>query len=124
MSGDKDFAVNAVGQIGGAGAIQATGLGGSQISRKPSYLLTLEPSGAKGKVQRFITLDKPDLLQGFVQVKGVYLNESEDEIINNVSTILTSIKKELVLEVMLPWHRICSIRSLVFNAIKNQTLIR
>lgn len=116
MSGDKDFAVNAV---GGPGAF-----GGSPITKKPSYLVVLEPSNTKQKAQYFITLDKPDLLQGFIQVKGVYLDDKEEDIINNVSDILTSIKKELVLEVMLPWHRIRSIRSLVFNAIKSQTFVR
>lgn len=121
---EKDFSVGAVGQGSLPGAIQATALGGSPISKKPSYLVTLEASGAKGKVQRFIAIDKPEFLQGCVQVKGVYLDESEDAIINNVSGILTSIKKELVLEVIFPWHRICSIRSLVFNAVKTQTLVR
>ena len=118
MSNDnKDFAVSAVGQVG-------LPLGAMPVSKKPSYLITLEGTGAKPKNLRFITLDKPELLQGFVQVKGVYLDESEDEILNNVSGTLTSIKKELVLEMMFPWHKICSIRSLVYSAIKNQTLVR
>jgi hypothetical protein len=126
MPNEKDFAVNAVGQFGGSvpGAIQATNLGGSPISKKPSYLLTLLSTGAKTKELRFIAIDKPEFLPNCVQVKGVYLDESEDKIINNVSGILTSIKKELVLEMTFPWHRICSIRSLVFNAVKTQTLVR
>lgn len=115
MSGEKDFTVSPVGTLTNSG---------SAISKKPSYLITLNGIGAKAGVQRFITLDKPDMLDGFIQAKGVYLDETEDEIINNLSGVLTSIKKELVLEVMFPWHRICSIRNLVFNAVKTQTLVR
>ena len=121
---EKDFAVGAVGQTI-SGAVQAGNLGGSPISKKPSYLITLEPPASKAKkMTRFITIDKPDLLNGFVQAKGVFVEESEDQIINNLSEVLTSIKKELVLEMMFPWHKICSIRSLVFSAIKTQSLVR
>lgn len=121
---EKDFSIGAVGQNVVPGAIQATALGGSPISKKPSYLITLYSSLGKNKVQRFVAIDKPEFLPGCVQVKGVYLDESEETIINNVSNILTSIKKELVLEVTFPWHRVDSIRSLVFNAVKTQTLTR
>lgn len=122
--GEKDFSVGVIGQGGLPGAIQATALGGSPISKKPSYLVTLKSNTANFKFERFVALDKPEFLQDCVQVKGVYLDDTEDEIINNVSGILTSIKKELVLEMIFPWHRICSIRSLVFNAVKTQTLVR
>lgn len=123
--GDKDFQINAVGQTI-SGAIQAGNLGGSPISKKPSYLVTIEDTTSAGKksMKRFITTDKPDLLQGFIQVKGFFSDEGEDEIINNLSDILTSTKKELICEMMFPWHKICSIRSLVFNAIKSQTLVK
>lgn len=126
MPNEKDFTVGTVGHMEDKvpGAIRATALGGSPISKKPSYLITFEPTGAKAKVLRFVAIDKPDCQPGYVQAKGVFVEEKEDEIINNVSGILTSIKKELVLEVMFPWHRICSIRSLVFNAVKTQTLPR
>lgn len=122
---EKDFAINAVGQMGSAGALVAGGLPGSAISKKPSYLVTMEDTSGKTKVlKRFITVDKPDLLQGFVQAKGFFSDAEEDEIINNLSGILTSTKKELICEIMFPWHKICSIRSLVFNAIKSQTLVK
>lgn len=131
MSDKKDYTVTMVGQaipqvapVNLPGAIQATALGGSPISKKPSYLVTLMATGAKVKEMRFIAIDKPEFLPNCVQVKGVYLDDSEEKIINNVSGILTSIKKELVLEMTFPWHRICSIRSLVFNAVKSQTLVR
>ena len=92
---------------------------GSLIMNKPSYLITLEQNVGKNKVSKyFITLDKPELLNGFIQTKGLFVDNdvSESEIITNFWGILTSAKKELILEVLLPWHKICSIRSLVFKA--------
>ena len=98
---------------------------GASVSKKPNYLITLEDNTGKSRVlTRFITLDKPDFSEGFAQAKGIFSEKSEDEIINNISDILTSIKKELILEVMFPHHRIHSIRSLVFNAIKTQTIVK
>jgi len=98
---------------------------GGVISKKPNYLITLEDNSCKSKVlTRFITLDKPDFLDGFILVKGIFTDIEEDAVINNISNILTTLKKELILEVMFPHHRIHSIRSLVFNAIKSQTVVK
>ena len=92
---------------------------GSVITTKPSYLITLENNLGKTKSLRyFITLDRPELLNGFVQVKGIFVDNdvTEEEIISKFSSILTNSAKDLFLEVLLPWHKICSIRSLVFKA--------
>jgi len=92
---------------------------GSVITTKPSYLITLENNLGKTKSLRyFITLDRPELLNGFVQVKGIFVDNNvlEEEIISKFSSILTNSAKDLFLEVLLPWHKICSIRSLVFKA--------
>lgn len=92
---------------------------GSVITSKPSYLITLENNLGKTKALRyFITLDRPELLNGFVQVKGIFVDSavSEDDIISKFSSLLTNSAKDLFLEVLLPWHKICSIRSLVFKA--------
>ena len=84
---------------------------------KPSYLITIEDSFGKTKIVKyFITLDKPDILDGFVQVKGIYSELAEEEIVEKFATILTSAKKELFLELMIPLHRISCIRNLVFKA--------
>lgn len=92
-------------------------------SKKPSYLITLEDTSSKkaDRFQRFISLDKPELLNGFIQVKGIFSDKSEDEIIKTFVDILTNSSKELILEMMFPMHRICSIRNLVFNAVKTVT---
>lgn len=98
---EKDFAI-------GVATLPPVG----HLNKKPSYLITID-----GKpVKRFITIDKPELLNGFVQVKGIYCEENEDEIVQKFADILTSSSKELILEVMFPWHKIASIRSLVFRA--------
>jgi hypothetical protein len=92
---------------------------GSPIMNKPSYLITLENNVGKTKgVKFFITLDKPELLNGFVQAKGLFADDSlpESEIITKYSEILTTADKALFLELLLPWHKICSIRSLIFKA--------
>lgn len=93
--------------------------------KKPPFLVTLD-DGMKGKervFQRFISLDKPESVNGFVQVKGFICDKDEEEIIKNFVDILTSTSKELYLEMMFPLHRIYSIRSLVFNAVKTPTTI-
>lgn len=98
-------------------AISVTNLTG-QVSKsiKPSYLIFLEDSNNRVKViKKFITLDKPELLQGFVQVKGFFSDFPEEEIIKNFTDLLTSTQKDLILEVMIPWHKISYMRSLVFK---------
>lgn len=92
---------------------------GAPVSNKPSYLIYLEENSGKTKIIKyFITLDKPEQLNGFIQAKGIFADStmSEEDIIKNFSDILTGAKKELILEMMFPWHKICSIRSLVFKA--------
>jgi hypothetical protein len=82
------------------------------LSKKPAHLITLE-----GKpIKRFISIDKPELLNGFIQVKGIYSEEDESEIVNKFPDLLTNSPKELILEVWFPLHKISSIRSLVFRA--------
>ncbi len=100
---DSDIAIGITAQLPTMGA----------MNKKPAYLITLDYGKS---YKRFITLDKPELLNGFLQVKGIYSDASEDEIIKSFSDILTNAPKELILDIMFPWHKICSVRSLVFRA--------
>lgn len=111
---EKDFAISVT---------AAPNMG--TISRKPSYLVTLEDaSTGKGtKHRRFITLDKPDFHDSFIQVKGIYSDLSENDIVSDFVEILSSTKKEEFLDMMFPVQKVCSIRSLVFNANKPSTLV-
>jgi hypothetical protein len=88
---------------------------GTAISKKPSYLICMEETNSKKSSQKFITLDKPEFITGFVQVKGIFTNLPESEVIKNYLEVLTSAPKDLYLEVLIPWHRISYIRSLVFK---------
>ena len=110
---DKDFTVGAVMSVPTIGS----------LNKKPVYLITLEDSsGKKNSFQKFISLDKPDSQNGFLMAKGIYSDLSEDEIIKNFSEVLTTAPKEHILDIWLPWHRVVSVRSLVFNANKPATI--
>jgi len=114
----SDIAIGAnINTPGGGVAILPTG---APIKRNPIYLITLEKQSGKTQViEKFISLDKPQSENGFIQVKGIFCEKSEEEIIKSFNEILTSSPKELILEMMFPHHRILSIRSLVFNAVKS-----
>lgn len=106
---EKDFAIGTV----------AAPLVGSAISQKPRYLIVLEDGSGKTKATTlFIAVDKPDLLNGFIGVKGIYTDASEEDVLAKFNTILTSTPKEQQVDILFPWHRVASIRSLVFNAVK------
>ena len=94
--------------------ISTTTIPNTAYTRKtPPYLVVLE----KGKtVEYFITLDKPELSGNFVIVKGIYSNESEDEIIKSFDKLLTSTPKEAILEMIFTSGKICRIRNLIFRA--------
>ncbi len=90
--------------------------GSAAISKKPSYLIYWdEPSQKNKQTKKFITLDKPELLEGFVQVKGFFTELPDEEIIKNLYELLTTTAKDLFLEVLVPWHKISYIRSLAYK---------
>lgn len=119
---EKDLTIGAVGtgQLGvPSGAVYAGGLqSGSPVSKKPCYLITLEGGNKAKSPVSFIAVDKPDMNNGFVQVKGIYTDLAEDEIVRRFSEVIQTTPKEQQVEIMFPTHRIVSIRSLVFNAVK------
>jgi hypothetical protein len=111
---EKDFMVGNVGlpQVG-------------QVSKKPCYLVVLEDTSGKTKIlKHFIAVKQPDLQAAFVQVNGIYTDATEDAISKNFTDILTATPKEAILDMMFPWHKIHSIRSLVFNANKPSSLVK
>lgn len=111
---EKDFAVGAVGlpQVG-------------KIANKPRYLVSLTDGLGKTKaVIHFIAMDKPDLQLGFIAVKGIYSDGSEEEISASFVDIINNTLKEAILDLLLPVHRVICIKSLVFNANKPSTLVK
>jgi hypothetical protein len=94
-----------------------------KMPSKPSYLVSLIDTTGKSKALiNFIALDKPELQPGFILAKGFYSKQTEDEISANLADILSKTPKEHYLDLMLPTHRVYSIKSLVFNANKQSTL--
>lgn len=91
---------------------------GAAKIRKPYYLVELKVDRRTKDPRFFISLDKPSLLNGFIEVKGAFVDVSvdEDALFKNFDEILTNTPKELFLEMMFPWHRICSVRNLIFKA--------
>lgn len=108
---EKDFAIGTVG---------IPSVGTQKI--KPCYLVVLSTSAKK--TENFISLDKPDLLNGFIQAKGFFTDLSEEEAIKGFVEVVTSTPKDQYLDMMFPWHRVQSIRSLVFNAVKPTSIAR
>lgn len=112
---NQDFAISAIGSVPNV----------ATISKKPIYLVTLEDSsGKKNTFQRFVAIDKPDSQNGFLCVKGFYTDLLDEEISKTFFDVLTSTSKDLYLDIWFPWHRVLSVKSLVFNANKAQTLVR
>ncbi|HEY5267797.1 MAG TPA: hypothetical protein VII94_01530 [Candidatus Saccharimonadales bacterium] len=90
---------------------------------KAKFLVTLD-DGVVGKTrsfQRFISLEQPRPQDGIIQVKGIFCDKSEEEIIKTYGDILLNTPKEQTLEMQFPLHRVYSVRSLVFNAVKSIT---
>jgi len=84
-----------------------------QGNLKPAHLVILEKN--KG-TEKFITLDKPEFLDNWVHVKGIFSVSSEEEIILNYRDMLTTAKSEAIVEMFFPIQRINSIRNLVYKA--------
>jgi hypothetical protein len=113
---EKDYAISSVGlpQVG-------------KVANKPRYLIQMNALNTTKNTKtlvNFIAMDRPDLQMGFIAVKGVYSDETEEDISAQFNDIIAATPKESILDLLLPTHRVHSIRSLVFNANKPSTLIK
>jgi hypothetical protein len=83
------------------------------LAKKPPHLVVL----LDGKEKKlFLSLDKPELLPGFIQVKGFYVSGSEDDASKNYVTLMGSTAKDLYYEMCFPVQRVHSIKNLMFKA--------
>lgn len=117
----NDIAVAAnINTVAGGMAILPSG---TPTKRIPTYLIMLErKQGQKQIIEHFVSIDKPQSENGFLQAKGFYCNDkTEEEIVKGFNELLSTTPKENILEMMFPIHRIISVRSLVFNAVKSIT---
>jgi len=111
---DKDFSVNAVSLLPTPG----------KLNNKPSYLISLTNKSKTKPIINFITTDRPDIQVGFIAVKGIYCDQNEEVIAAKFNEILTNTPKETFLDLLLPIHRVQSIRNLMFNAHKPATQLK
>lgn len=92
---------------------------GSIISAKPYYLITLTEKSGKGKKEeqrRFIALDLPRMEMAHVQTKGIYVDATEEKILEDFRALIQETPRDQITELFIPWHSIINIRSLVFKA--------
>jgi hypothetical protein len=96
----------------GLGIVGIPNVGG--VSKKPPHLVEL----VEGKIKSyFLSLDKPEILLGFIQVKGCFLSATEiEKALTDISTFVTQIPKENIFDMMLPTHRVLTIKNLLFKA--------
>jgi hypothetical protein len=110
----NDFAVGTVGapQVG-------------KLNTKPRYLVSLTGfTKNTTKLTYFLALDKPDRHPDFIDVKGFYVEGTDDEIISSLAELVANTPKEAIEELMIPTHRVFCIKSLIFNANKSSTLFK
>lgn len=122
MPSDKDFVVEVLNRVPD----------GSVINVKPCYLITLtekevkdtkvQSKGSKAKAsvpgpRNFVAIELPNMQNSVcVHTKGFYDTSGEENIIANFRSLVSTIDREQILELYIPWHSIVSIRSLVFKA--------
>ena len=96
----------------GLGVVGIPNVGG--MSKKPPHLIEL--SEGKSKIY-FLSLDKPELLLGFIQVKGYFMEAEESKVVQqDVMGCISQVPKESIFEMLLPSHRVLSIKNLAFKA--------
>jgi len=81
---------------------------------KPTYFIVIDDGSSLSK-HKFLTIDSPDLQASYVKAKGFYVDFSEEDIGEHYQETLANIPKDLVKEMIFPWHTISSIRNLVFK---------
>jgi len=70
------------------------------------------------KNTKFICTGKIEFINGFVQCKGFYVDQAEDKIISDFDDLISTVDKEKIVEIYFPNHRIISIRSLIYKAVR------
>lgn len=84
------------------------------LIKKPPHLVEL----TEGKTKiNFLSLDKPELLSDYIQVKGRVISSTEMESVSkDLVAFINSIHKDTIEECLFPSHRVLSIKNLAFKA--------
>jgi hypothetical protein len=96
----------------GLGVVGIPNAGG--MSKKPPHLI--EMTEGKSKVY-FLSTDRPELQGNFVQVKGSFVSSDQiKELEADAVGFVSQVPKENIYDMLLPTHRILSIKNLAFKA--------
>lgn len=89
------------------------------IIPKPPWLIFLKTQKKQPKFclsEYFISLEKPLTEGNLLNCKGLFVDKTEDEILKNWQGILTSYKKEDIIELSVPVNEIFLIRNLGYKS--------
>jgi hypothetical protein len=91
-------------------SLSPTGTPNYQAAAKlvPSYLITFNDN-------TFFIATKCDAIESYCKCVGFYYNGTEDAAISNYDEIIKSIDPKYITEIILTYHTIKSIRSLVYK---------
>jgi hypothetical protein len=91
-----------------------------QLNPKAAHLIVLkEKIGvAKNAHNRcFVSLEQPVMAGvSFVQSKGFYSDEPQEVIAEKYREMITTVNKDLIEDLYIPWHEIAKVKSLVYKA--------
>lgn len=79
---------------------------------KPCYLVKVLNGK---KTQLFIAIGEPKFEPAFVQGKGFFTEEAEEEVIANYQKLVGGVEKSSMVEMWFPWHVVSFVRSLVYK---------
>jgi hypothetical protein len=86
---------------------------------KPAHLVYVVDNYDKRdnlKIRYLLTLDKPTMEVPYLLAKGYFIEKTEEEIHASFNEILATEKKESMIEIYLPWHRVFQVKSLIFKS--------
>lgn len=78
----------------------------------PIYLVTIE-SGKKETL--FVATKFEDILGPCAKFTGFFTAETSEKVIESYQSVIESTTKDKYVEIMFPWSRVVSIRSLIFK---------
>lgn len=91
---------------------------GGTISSKPAYLVSLEPEGKSKNGKLFLAIEMPNVQSSYIHAKGFFLDPEQYEyegVLTGYKTIIAGTASESYVEMWFPWHKVSSMRSLVFK---------
>jgi hypothetical protein len=77
----------------------------------PTYLVSLEA----GKKELSFIATKYDETNNCARVVGFYTEETEQDILSKYDEIVKNTEKTNFVEISFPWHRVLSVRSLLYK---------